>query len=82
MYNKIEDYTRMVGYIQNPIIILISFQGIREMNDPHWTINTQINRNYALCDTYPDTLVLPAKFDASRIGNVAAFRSRNRLPVR
>ncbi len=57
-------------------------QGIEENGDSHWAINTEINQNYTLCDTYPDTLVLPSNFDASRLQNVAAFRSRNRLPVR
>ncbi|CAF0884676.1 unnamed protein product, partial [Didymodactylos carnosus] len=49
--------------------------------DPHWTINADINKGYALCDTYPDILVLPSNFDASRLSRVAEFRSRTRIPV-
>ncbi|CAF1504586.1 unnamed protein product [Adineta ricciae] len=66
LYDKVQDYTRM---------------GIRRHGDAHWTINTEINQDYSLCDTYPDVLVLPANFDTSRFQQVAAFRSRNRLPV-
>ncbi|UJR26804.1 hypothetical protein I4U23_008117 [Adineta vaga] len=66
LYDKVTDYTRM---------------GIRRHGDPHWSINTEINKDYALCDTYPNVLVLPANFDSSRFQNVAAFRSRNRMPV-
>jgi hypothetical protein len=66
LYNKMKDYTRM---------------GIQQNSDPHWTINAEINKNYALCDTYPDILVLPSSFDTSRLQRVADFRSRNRIPV-
>jgi len=66
LYNKMKDYTRM---------------GIQQNSDPHWTINADINKNYALCDTYPDILVLPSSFDTTRLQRVADFRSRNRIPV-
>ncbi|CAF0769870.1 unnamed protein product [Adineta ricciae] len=66
LYSKMKDYTRM---------------GIQQNSDPHWTINAEINKNYALCDTYPDILVLPSSFDISRLQRVADFRSRNRIPV-
>nr|XP_033799869.1 myotubularin isoform X2 [Geotrypetes seraphini] len=44
-----------------------------------WRI-TFLNKNYELCDTYPTLLVVPynAPDDLSK---VAAFRSRNRIPV-
>ncbi|CAF5084570.1 unnamed protein product, partial [Rotaria magnacalcarata] len=61
-----KDYTRM---------------GIQQNSDPHWTINAEINKNYALCDTYPDIIVLPSSFDSTRLQRVADFRSRNRIPV-
>jgi len=55
--------------------------GIQQNGDSYWTINTEINKNYALCDTYPDILVLPSNFDTIRLQTVATFRSRNRIPV-
>lgn len=66
LYNKMKDFTRM---------------GIQQNSDPHWTINAEINKNYALCDTYPDILVLPSSFDTAKLQRVADFRSRNRIPV-
>lgn len=56
-------------------------QGIKLTGDAHWIINTEINKNYAFCDTYPDVLVVPSNFDASRLESVSNFRSRNRIPV-
>ena len=32
-------------------------------------------------EEYPDIIVVPANFDASKIPSVARFRSKNRLPV-
>ncbi|CAF1098524.1 unnamed protein product [Rotaria magnacalcarata] len=72
LYNKMKDYTRM---------LTISKDGIQQNSDPHWTINAEINKNYALCDTYPDIIVLPSSFDSTRLQRVADFRSRNRIPV-
>jgi len=66
LYNKMKDFTRM---------------GIQQNSDPHWTINAEINKNYALCDTYPDILVLPSSFDTAKLQRVADFRSRSRIPV-
>lgn len=63
-------------------ILFMFIQGIQQNSDPQWTINADINKNYALCDTYPDILVLPSYFDVSRLQRVADFRSRNRIPVR
>ncbi|CAF3481420.1 unnamed protein product [Adineta steineri] len=66
LYNKVQDYTRM---------------GLGKNGDPNWIIDTEINKNYSLCDTYPNTLVVPSSIDLLRLQNVATFRSRNRLPV-
>jgi len=63
------------------VYITFILKGIQQNGDPYWRINTEINKNYELCDTYPDILVLPSNFDESRLQNVAAFRSRNRIPV-
>ncbi|CAF4628725.1 unnamed protein product [Rotaria sp. Silwood1] len=66
LYDKIKDYTRM---------------GIQLNGDAHWIINAEINKNYTLCDTYPNVLVIPSNFDTSRLEQVVNFRSRNRIPV-
>ncbi|CAF5090565.1 unnamed protein product, partial [Rotaria magnacalcarata] len=66
LFNKIKEYTRM---------------GIQRTGDSHWKIDTEINKYYQFCDTYPDTIVIPSNFDASRLQFVATFRSRNRIPV-
>ncbi|CAF3661708.1 unnamed protein product [Rotaria sp. Silwood1] len=83
--NLLDHLTRLVfpfsiskADITNPLQF---FNGIQQNSDPHWTINAEINKNYALCDTYPDILVLPSSFDTSRLQRVADFRSRNRIPV-
>ncbi|KAG8508331.1 Myotubularin [Galemys pyrenaicus] len=46
----------------------------------HWRI-TFINKNYELCDTYPALLVVPYQASDDDLRRVAAFRSRNRIPV-
>ncbi|CAF3657661.1 unnamed protein product [Rotaria socialis] len=66
LFNKIKEYTRM---------------GIQRTGDSHWKIDTEINKYYQFCDTYPDTIVIPSNFEASRLQYVATFRSRNRIPV-
>ncbi|XP_072040453.1 phosphatidylinositol-3,5-bisphosphate 3-phosphatase MTMR2-like isoform X2 [Amphiura filiformis] len=42
---------------------------------------TKINENYTFCDTYPAIIAVPAGADEELLRQVAAFRSRNRLPV-
>ncbi|XP_030064791.1 myotubularin [Microcaecilia unicolor] len=44
-----------------------------------WRI-TFLNKNYELCDTYPALLVVPYNAPDD-LNKVAAFRSRNRIPV-
>ncbi|KAM5221320.1 myotubularin isoform 2-T2 [Ctenodactylus gundi] len=46
----------------------------------HWRI-TFINKCYELCDTYPALLVVPYLASDEDLRRVAAFRSRNRIPV-
>lgn len=46
----------------------------------HWRI-TFINKCYELCDTYPALLVVPYRASDDDLRRVAAFRSRNRIPV-
>ncbi|XP_066570987.1 myotubularin isoform X2 [Amia ocellicauda] len=45
-----------------------------------WRI-TFLNKVYELCDTYPTILVVPFKATDEDLRKVAAFRSRNRIPV-
>ncbi|NWS46689.1 MTM1 protein, partial [Probosciger aterrimus] len=40
-----------------------------------------INEHYGLCDTYPSLLVVPYNATDDDLKKVAAFRSRNRIPV-
>ncbi|XP_053555130.1 myotubularin [Bombina bombina] len=45
-----------------------------------WRV-TFINERYELCDTYPPLLVVPYNASEDDLRKVAAFRSRNRIPV-
>ncbi|GCB64414.1 hypothetical protein scyTo_0009808 [Scyliorhinus torazame] len=45
-----------------------------------WKLS-KINDNYELCDTYPAILVVPVNVPEDELKKVAAFRSRNRIPV-
>ncbi|XP_040856069.1 myotubularin isoform X3 [Ochotona curzoniae] len=45
-----------------------------------WRI-TFINKCYELCETYPALLVVPYRASDDDLRRVAAFRSRNRIPV-
>ncbi|XP_032558090.1 myotubularin isoform X3 [Chiroxiphia lanceolata] len=45
-----------------------------------WRV-TFINEHYGLCDTYPALLVVPYNATDEDLKKVAAFRSRNRIPV-
>lgn len=42
---------------------------------------TEVNRNYAICATYPQLLVVPSSMSDTEIANVAEFRSKGRLPI-
>ncbi|XP_063868325.1 myotubularin-related protein 2-like isoform X5 [Scylla paramamosain] len=45
-----------------------------------WRI-TRINEQYELCETYPAVWAVPAAASDNDLRNVAAFRSRGRIPV-
>ncbi|XP_074004341.1 myotubularin isoform X4 [Numenius arquata] len=45
-----------------------------------WRV-TFVNEHYGLCDTYPSLLVVPYNATDDDLKKVAAFRSRNRIPV-
>ncbi|XP_023562057.1 myotubularin isoform X4 [Octodon degus] len=46
----------------------------------NWRL-TFINKCYELCDTYPALLMVPYRTSDEDLRRVAAFRSRNRIPV-
>jgi len=45
-----------------------------------WKI-TNINKEYALCDSYPSVLAVPKRTSDQELIKVAEFRSRQRIPV-
>ena len=53
--------------------------------DCQWRLDTEINQNYKLCETYPSAIIVPeekgVKLDEKMIKKVASYRSKNRLPV-
>jgi hypothetical protein len=53
-----------------------------EDSDPQaWALDTRINADYRLCETYPRVLAMPAAASDELKHQVAAYRSRGRLPV-
>ena len=42
---------------------------------------TFLNDKYELCETYPNILVIPKKFDNKELFNIAKSRMKNRFPV-
>lgn len=42
---------------------------------------TEVNREYALCDTYPAVIAVPSSASDEEVIKVASFRSRSRVPV-
>ena len=42
---------------------------------------TSVNQNYAICDSYPQLLAVPAQATDDLLRGVAEFRSRGRMPV-
>ena len=56
-------------------------QGISEKSpDRGWRV-TNINKDYAFCDTYPAFLVVPSKISDNVLKYAKDFRSRNRIPA-
>lgn len=83
VFDPVAEYKRILvrsfHFFEKLSINILLFQG---PNDKNWTI-TDINESYHFCDTYPRVLVVPSEDLVSRavLKSVAAFRSRNRLPV-
>ncbi|CAG8640883.1 19585_t:CDS:2, partial [Racocetra persica] len=42
---------------------------------------SSVNRDYTFCETYPHTLVVPAKISDTVLHHASKFRSKNRIPV-
>ena len=42
---------------------------------------TELNKDYRLCDTYPNVLVVPAAIEDEEVQKCATFRIKSRLPV-
>jgi hypothetical protein len=42
---------------------------------------SDLNQGYRVCESYPETLVVPRCLDAQTLLDAALFRSQNRLPV-
>lgn len=55
------------------------FQRMNLPND-RWML-TDKNKDYALCDTYPSVLYVPATVEKKDILGSSSFRSKGRLPV-
>uniref|UniRef100_A0A182VV39 phosphatidylinositol-3,5-bisphosphate 3-phosphatase n=1 Tax=Anopheles minimus TaxID=112268 RepID=A0A182VV39_9DIPT len=54
--------------------------GVNSANNDTWRI-TRINELYEICDSYPSVWAVPKTAKDDLLKQVAAFRSRNRLPV-
>lgn len=50
------------------------------LNNIKWK-QTDINKNFEICDSYPQILIVPAAATDDLLREAAAFRSRGRLPV-
>lgn len=72
-----EDFVKSYGWdffkLEN------EFQRMSLPND-RWVL-TDKNREYALCDTYPSVLYVPASVEQKDILGSSSFRSKGRLPV-
>lgn len=55
------------------------FKRMKVPNDA-W-IQTNLNNKYAICDTYPTQLYVPASASTAMLIGCSRFRSKGRLPV-
>lgn len=75
-------YVTQEKYEENGWNVYKAMDELRRQGLPNnkWRI-TFINKNYELCDTYPNVLAVPYKSKEEDLRRVAAFRSRSRIPV-
>ena len=53
----------------------------QNLDENLFVINRDLNKNYSLCQSYPEILVVPNSFPVDKIADSSNFRTRNRLPV-
>lgn len=56
-------------------------QGINFYDDEFQLKISSLNKNYALCPTYPEFLILPKSISDEEIREASQFRTKNRLPA-
>ena len=54
-------------------------QGV-EFSDSKFCLSDK-NKDYSLCDTYPNLIVIPSVFNNDEITKVATYRTKNRFPI-
>uniref|UniRef100_A0A8C9FFU3 Phosphatidylinositol-3,5-bisphosphate 3-phosphatase n=1 Tax=Pavo cristatus TaxID=9049 RepID=A0A8C9FFU3_PAVCR len=67
-------------YIYVSAKLWVLYNVLQGLPNERWRV-TFINEHYGLCDTYPSLLVVPYNATDDDLKKVAAFRSRNRIPV-
>lgn len=75
--STLEDIPRAAGW--NSFDLETEFQRMGVPN-ANWTM-TNLNKNYQLCDTYPQCLFIPTSVSTIVLVGSASFRSKGRLPV-
>jgi hypothetical protein len=53
----------------------------RQKLDEERFVLSDINRNFDVCQTYPEHLVMPRNFNREKVVEAASFRTKNRFPV-
>ena len=56
-------------------------QGVHTVPTGAWRLDLSVNKEFALCGTYPRMLAVPARATPEHMHAVAPFRGRRRLPV-
>ncbi|XP_050081944.1 myotubularin-related protein 2 [Anopheles aquasalis] len=78
-FNCREKFTEDGWSVYEPVAELRRM-GVNSANNDTWRI-TRINELYEICDSYPSVWAVPKTAKDDLLKQVAAFRSRNRLPV-
>lgn len=53
----------------------------RQNLDEERFVLSDINKNFEVCQTYPELLIMPKNFSRDKVTEAASFRTKNRLPV-
>uniref|UniRef100_A0A2M4AHL3 phosphatidylinositol-3,5-bisphosphate 3-phosphatase n=1 Tax=Anopheles triannulatus TaxID=58253 RepID=A0A2M4AHL3_9DIPT len=78
-FNYREKFTEDGWSVYEPVAELRRM-GVNSANNDMWRI-TRINEHHEICDSYPSVWAVPKTAKDDLLKQVAAFRSRNRLPV-